>query len=289
MHGGEDRGGGHVRRVSQGLRVPEWAGFTRRHGATETTGDRRPTAVTSPSNHGLTRAARERAAHSRSPRPTIDSVLPPLLRFSCESVISAPWWPARKAGRCDQSSALTARLRRGVKPRPTALSSPPSNHGRRGGRFHASRRVDVLRASLGRSSERRIGGTTCAPELAGTPAAPVSDVFQSAAAPRCALGTPGCRTLSRRLGGRRSTDMHLKRYQRQTVQEALRAVRADLGPDALVLSTRLVTTAGPRGWPGKRLVEVTAAADRPAVTADRQEAADAGREALTPAEEPTCA
>jgi hypothetical protein len=101
--------------------------------------------------------------------------------------------------------------------------------------------------------------------------------------------TPGCRTLSRRLGGRRSTDMHLKRYQRQTVQEALRAVRADLGPDALVLSTRLVTTAGSRGWPGKRLVEVTAAADRPAMTVDRQEAADAGREASTPAEVSTCA
>ena len=34
--------------------------------------------------------------------------------------------------------------------------------------------------------------------------------------------------------------MHLKRYQRQTVQDALRAVREDLGPDALVLSTRLI-------------------------------------------------
>ena len=86
--------------------------------------------------------------------------------------------------------------------------------------------------------------------------------------------------------------MHLKRYQRQTVQEALRAVRADLGPDALVLFTRLVSTPGPRGWPGKRLVEVTAAAGRPAMTAGRQglhEAAVAGREASTPAGVSTCA
>ena len=64
--------------------------------------------------------------------------------------------------------------------------------------------------------------------------------------------------------------MHLKRYQRQTVQEALRAVREDLGPQALVLSTRLVTAPGPRGWIGGRLVEVTAAVNRPDVTDDRQ-------------------
>jgi len=64
--------------------------------------------------------------------------------------------------------------------------------------------------------------------------------------------------------------MHLKRYQRQTVQEALRAVREDLGPDALVLSTRLIAAPGPRGWIGRRLVEVTAAANRPDVTETRQ-------------------
>jgi len=63
--------------------------------------------------------------------------------------------------------------------------------------------------------------------------------------------------------------MHLKRYQRQTVQQALRAVREDLGPDALVLSTRLVQAPGPRGWFGGRFVEITAAADRPSVTDDR--------------------
>ena len=64
--------------------------------------------------------------------------------------------------------------------------------------------------------------------------------------------------------------MHLKRYQRQTVQEALRAVREDLGPEALVLSTRLIAAPGPRGWIGRRLVEVTAAANRPDVTETRQ-------------------
>jgi flagellar biosynthesis protein FlhF len=66
--------------------------------------------------------------------------------------------------------------------------------------------------------------------------------------------------------------MHLKRYQRQTVQEALRAVREDLGPEALVLSTRLVSAPGPRGWFGGRFVEITAAAGRPAVTDDRHPA-----------------
>lgn len=66
--------------------------------------------------------------------------------------------------------------------------------------------------------------------------------------------------------------MHLKRYQRQTVQEALRAVREDLGPDALVLSTRLIAAPGPRGWIGGRLVEITAAANRPGMTDDRQSA-----------------
>jgi flagellar biosynthesis protein FlhF len=64
--------------------------------------------------------------------------------------------------------------------------------------------------------------------------------------------------------------MHLKRYRRETVKEALRAVREDLGPDALILSTRLVAAAGVRGWFGGRVVEVTAAAERPGVSEVRQ-------------------
>jgi len=175
-HGGEDRGGGHRSQTSFSRLARYRRGWRERiHTETRSNGDDRrlpvervgpaygrPPDRASPGDHkprgfrvracdrwdSLDPQPRERAAHSRSPRPTIDSVLPPLLRFSCESVISAPWWPARKAGRCDQSSALTARLRRGVKPRPTALSSPPSNHGRRGGRFHASRRVDVTAPSV---------------------------------------------------------------------------------------------------------------------------------------------
>jgi flagellar biosynthesis protein FlhF len=63
--------------------------------------------------------------------------------------------------------------------------------------------------------------------------------------------------------------MHLKRYRRKTVQEALRAVREDLGADALVLSTRVVPAGGVRGWMGTRVIEVTAAAQRPQVSAER--------------------
>jgi flagellar biosynthesis GTPase FlhF len=64
--------------------------------------------------------------------------------------------------------------------------------------------------------------------------------------------------------------MHVKRYHAQNVQDALRAVRQDLGPEALVLSTRLVAAHGPRGWFGGRIVELTAAADRTYVTETRQ-------------------
>jgi flagellar biosynthesis protein FlhF len=63
--------------------------------------------------------------------------------------------------------------------------------------------------------------------------------------------------------------MHLKRYRRQTVKEALRAVREDLGPDALVLSTRTVTALGVRGLLGAKEVEITAAAERFAMSEDR--------------------
>jgi len=46
-------------------------------------------------------------------------------------------------------------------------------------------------------------------------------------------------------------------------------VREELGPSALVLSTRSVTAPGLRRWIGSRLVEVTAAVDRDQVTDDR--------------------
>ena len=63
--------------------------------------------------------------------------------------------------------------------------------------------------------------------------------------------------------------MHLKRYRMPTVQEALSRVREDLGPGALVLSTRLVARRGPAGWFGAREVEITAAAARPQVSETR--------------------
>ena len=68
---------------------------------------------------------------------------------------------------------------------------------------------------------------------------------------------------------RPSTDMHLKRYRRPTLKDALRAIREELGPDALVLSTREVTATGVRGMIGRREIEVTAAAERPVVAASR--------------------
>ena len=56
--------------------------------------------------------------------------------------------------------------------------------------------------------------------------------------------------------------MHLKRFRGSSVREALAAARLELGPTALVLSTRLVPAQGLKGWFGERVVEVTAATDR---------------------------
>jgi flagellar biosynthesis protein FlhF len=57
--------------------------------------------------------------------------------------------------------------------------------------------------------------------------------------------------------------MHVKRLYRPSVREALAAARQELGADALVLSTELVPAPGWRGWMGRRVVRLTAAADRP--------------------------
>lgn len=62
--------------------------------------------------------------------------------------------------------------------------------------------------------------------------------------------------------------MFLKRYRGITVRDALALARQELGPDALVLSTRLVARRGWRGWTGAREVEVTVAAERE-VSSDR--------------------
>jgi flagellar biosynthesis protein FlhF len=62
--------------------------------------------------------------------------------------------------------------------------------------------------------------------------------------------------------------MYLRRFRSTNVRDALRAARQELGPDALVLSTELVTAGGWRGWLGTREVEITAATERD-VTDDR--------------------
>lgn len=63
--------------------------------------------------------------------------------------------------------------------------------------------------------------------------------------------------------------MHYKRYYGATVRDALRAVREDLGPSALVLSTRTVRSKGLRGWIGGKGVEVTAVVERAEVSEGR--------------------
>src|SRR5262249_28084511 len=68
--------------------------------------------------------------------------------------------------------------------------------------------------------------------------------------------------------------MHLKRFRHTNVRDALRAVRAEFGPDALVLSTALVPARGVRGLIGAREVEITAAAERKASAARLEESAD---------------
>lgn len=73
--------------------------------------------------------------------------------------------------------------------------------------------------------------------------------------------------------------MHLKRFRRESVREALRAVKEELGPHALILGTEMVAARGVRGWIGAREVQVTAALDREAMAADRPEAS-AGRHSV---------
>ncbi len=77
--------------------------------------------------------------------------------------------------------------------------------------------------------------------------------------------------------------MPVKRYRRKTLQDALRAVREEMGPDALVLSTRDVVGRGFRGWFGAREIEITAAGERQQMSETRHEAA--GRPVVRPSDE----
>ena len=71
--------------------------------------------------------------------------------------------------------------------------------------------------------------------------------------------------------------MHYKKFRRPTVQEALSAVKEELGPAALVLSTRLVRTRGLSGLMGAREVEVTAAIERDELSEERRESSNPRR------------
>ena len=54
--------------------------------------------------------------------------------------------------------------------------------------------------------------------------------------------------------------MHIKRFEADTMLEAVRQVKEELGPEALVLSTRTLRgRTGPFGLFGRDRVEVTAA------------------------------
>ena len=57
--------------------------------------------------------------------------------------------------------------------------------------------------------------------------------------------------------------MDLKRYRVNNIKEALKFIKRDLGPDALIISTRQVKEGkGALGIFGKNMLEVTAAASR---------------------------
>lgn len=62
--------------------------------------------------------------------------------------------------------------------------------------------------------------------------------------------------------------MYFRTYRGTSVRDLLAQARLELGPDALVLSTRMVSAGGLRGLLGARVVEIVAAAER-AVSAAR--------------------
>src|SRR2546426_12336805 len=64
--------------------------------------------------------------------------------------------------------------------------------------------------------------------------------------------------------------MHVKRFEAADMAEALRMVKLELGPNAIVLSTRQIKKgSGAFGIFGRTFVEITAAVDREAVDASR--------------------
>jgi flagellar biosynthesis protein FlhF len=78
--------------------------------------------------------------------------------------------------------------------------------------------------------------------------------------------------------------MHVKRFEAADMPEALRLVKHELGPNAIILSTRQIKKGGGAfGIFGRSFVEVTAAADREAVEAPPPRSAAAPMRAYTPA------
>ena len=58
--------------------------------------------------------------------------------------------------------------------------------------------------------------------------------------------------------------MRIKKYMAATMPEALKLVKADLGPKAVILNTRTIKKSGGLGILAKGQIEVTAAIDEPA-------------------------
>jgi len=80
--------------------------------------------------------------------------------------------------------------------------------------------------------------------------------------------------------------MKLKRFEALTLQEALGAVKAELGTEAVIISTRRVNKAGKLfGLLSQPMVEVTAAVDRPARFVERDRKRTADKEAALKLEE----
>ena len=77
--------------------------------------------------------------------------------------------------------------------------------------------------------------------------------------------------------------MHVKRFEAADMPEALRLVKHELGPNAIILSTRQIKKGGGAfGIFGRSFVEVTAAADREAVEAPPSRPAPQPRPAAAP-------
>ena len=69
--------------------------------------------------------------------------------------------------------------------------------------------------------------------------------------------------------------MNLKRYRVKNIKEALASIKLDLGPDALIVSTRQIKEGkGAFGMFGKKMLEVTAAASEAKKPSARAKTAD---------------